>query len=211
MPEMHKGMQVRGIGKNHQDSGKNMKPTNKYLTCFLVNNLLLLSGIFTAISGLVIQIGYHMGSEHGPVAYSADPHSSGIQQARIIDPDEIVRGINYTSWSLTHKAAIVTLLLLVIYHTYVHWKWYKSVFAKHLLRKNRQVIVLSVLFLLVALTGLIPWFIHLSGNDNGVRLALIEIHDKVALLLVIFLSIHISGRVKWYSGTFRKIIESGNH
>jgi hypothetical protein len=182
-----------------------MKPNNKHLTGFFVNNLLLLSGIITALSGLVIQIGYHMGGEHGPVAYGADPHSSGIQQTRVIDPDEIVWGINYTSWSLIHKVAIVLFLILVIYHFCVHWKWYKNVFAKHLLRKNRQVIVLSALFLLVALTGLIPWLIHLSGNDNGFRMILIEIHDKVALLLIIYMFLHISHRVKWFSGTFKKI------
>jgi hypothetical protein len=182
-----------------------MKLNNKYLTGFIVNNLLLLSGIVTTISGLVIQVGFHMGSVHGSGTYGAYLHSSGIQETRVIDPDGIVWGINYTSWSLIHKVAIIVFLFLVIYHTAVHWKWYKNLFAKHLLRKNRQVIVLSALFLLVALTGLIPWFIHLSGSDNGFRMVLIEIHDKVALLLIIYLFLHISHRIKWFSGTFKKI------
>jgi len=181
---------------------------NRQLTGFIVNNLLLLAGIITVFSGLVIQIGFHMGSEHGQSAYAADPHPSHITQTRAINPDDTVWGINYTTWSFIHKAVIVLLLFLVIYHFCFHWKWYRNVFAKHLLRKHRQVIILSFLFLLVALTGLIPWFLHLSGNDDGVRMAFIEIHDKVALLLIIYLFLHISGRVKWFYGTFRKMAEN---
>jgi len=73
------------------------------------------------------------------------------------------------------------------------------------MRKNLQVIILTVLFILVALTGLIPWFIDLSGTINGFRVGLIEIHDKLTLVLIIFLVLHFVKRSKWYKLAYKKV------
>jgi len=79
----------------------------------------------------------------------------------------------------------------VIYHTYIHWRWYKGVITKHLIGKNRQSIILSVLFLLVAITGLVSWIIDLAGSSSILRMLFIEIHDKLTLIFIVFLILHL--------------------
>jgi len=77
------------------------------------------------------------------------------------------------------------------------WKWVKTVIDKHSIRKNIQVTTLSVLFLMVAITGLVPWLVDLLSSTSVLRLIFIEIHDKLALLLIIYLVLHIYRRKKW--------------
>jgi hypothetical protein len=154
---------------------------------FTMNLGLLISGITTAFSGLLIQIKYHMG-HHGNIAVN-----------------DFVLGINYKNWSDFHKISIVILSVLMIYHIYKHWKWYKIVVLKKLLAKNRQVILLSVLFVLVAMTGFIPWFIDLLKGDEMLRKMFIEIHDKLAIILAVYLILHIIKRWNWFLTTFEKI------
>jgi len=111
----------------------------------------------------------------------------------------------FALWSTIHKFVIVFFFLLMIYHTYVHWKWYKGIITKHLIGKNRQVIILSVLFLLVAVTGLIPWFIDLSGSTSILRMLFIEIHDKITFILIVFFILHFVKRAKWYATAYKKL------
>jgi hypothetical protein len=154
-----------------------MKPTvNRYL-----NHLgLLISCLAAMFSGLLIQVNYHMGN-HGSIEIS-----------------DRVLGLNYAGWSAFHKISIVILFALMLFHFYRHLKWYKNVIVKKLLTRNSQVIILSVLFILVAITGFTPWFIHLLKGDEMVRKTFIEIHDKLALLLSVFLLLHIAKRLKWF-------------
>jgi ferredoxin len=174
---------------------------------FLVNNLLLISGMMIIFSGLILQIGYHMGGheEHQFGSNEMQFESMQYEQLRGIDTSKIVCGLNYSGWATTHKFVIVIFSLLIIYHTYVHWKWYRGVLTKHLIGKNKQVIILSVLFLLVAVTGLIPWFIDLSGSTSIFRMLFIEIHDKITLILIVFFVLHFIKRVKWFSKTYTKL------
>lgn len=76
------------------------------------------------------QVKYHMGN-HGNIAIN----------------DNIFE-IDYHSWSLIHKISIVVLTVLMFYHVYYHWKWYKAVITKRLVTKNQQVLILSLLFVL---------------------------------------------------------------
>lgn len=170
---------------------------------FLINNLLLLSGLGMILSGLTLQFGFHMGEHrnrnigfHQPLQY---------EQIREIDMVKKVWGLNYSEWATTHKVAIVLVSILVMYHIYTHWKWYKGVISKNLLMKNKLVITLSALFLLVAITGLVPWFLDLSGSTNILRIHFIEIHDKLALILFVYLVLHVTKRFKWFAITFDKL------
>jgi hypothetical protein len=114
-----------------------------------------------------------------------------------------VGGLTYSEWSLTHKVVIVIFSLLMIYHIHNHWKWYKGVVSKQLIGKHLQVFILTTLFLLVAITGLVPWFADLMGSSGVVRFHLIEVHDKLAIFLFVFLVLHAVKRAKWYSGAFK--------
>lgn len=159
----------------------------KYISRFIINLGLIVFGIATVFSGMLIQIKYHMGNQ-GNIAIN-----------------DYALGINYQSWSAIHKVSIVILSLLMIYHVKYHWKWYKGVISKKLIAKNQQVLTLALLFVLVAITGLIPWFIDLLKGDEMLRKVFIEIHDKFAIILSIYLILHIIKRLKWFFTTFEKM------
>ncbi len=174
---------------------------------FFINNLLVFTGLLMIISGLTMQLAYHMGEphDHRAIGNTLPSQLPQYEQIRKIDVNKSAIGFTYTQWSAIHKMSIVAFTLLIVYHVYAHWKWYKGVIIKRLIRKHVQVITLSVLFLLVAITGLIPWFVDLSGGTGSLRLFLIEIHDKLALILSVYLLLHIIGRIKWFGQTFKKI------
>ena len=65
--------------------------------------------------------------------------------------------------------------------------------------------ILSVLFLAVACTGFIPWFIDLFSDNSITRTLFIEIHDKFALVLIVFLILHIIKRAKWYTAAYARL------
>jgi hypothetical protein len=93
----------------------------------------------------------------------------------------------------------------MIYHIILHWKWYKAVITKNLIAKNKLIITLSIVFLLVAITGYLPWLIKLSGGNDSLRIVFIEIHDKIALIFLINLILHVSSRTRWFITTFDKL------
>ncbi len=146
----------------------------------ILNLGLLISGIATVFSGLLIQVNYHMGN-HGN-----------------IEVNDCVIGISYNGWSTIHKIAIVVFTLLITYHIYHHRQWYRVVVKKKLFARNKQVIILSVLFVLVAITGFTPWFIDLLNVDEMLRKVIIEIHDKLAIIIAVYLTLHIIKRLRWF-------------
>lgn len=159
-----------------------------------INLGLLFFGFIMAFSGLLIQICYHIGNQEGIHNY------------------DTVIGINYSGWSLVHKISIIIFSIFMIYHVVLHWKWFKTVVKKRLISKNKQVITLSIIFILVAISGYIPWLIKLIGGETPMRKAFIEIHDKITLILTVFLLLHISKRMKWFITTFNKLkIKSTAH
>ncbi len=154
---------------------------------FIINFSLLLIGFVVVFSGFLIQFSYHVG-HHG-----------------MIDMNKMVYSISYSGWTMIHKISIILISFLVVCHISQHWKWYKTVVLKRLIAKNKQVITLSVIFLIVALTGYLSWFIDLSGNAPIVRKTFLEIHDKVAIVFFIYLFQHVAKRLKW----FLKFTKSG--
>jgi Pyruvate/2-oxoacid:ferredoxin oxidoreductase delta subunit len=174
------------------------------LTNFIVNNLLLSSGILVILSGLILQLGFHAGGagRHQEGVHGVSSQSVQYEQLRGIDTDKMVYGLSYHNWSASHKLAITLFSLLMIFHIHAHWKWYRAAIRKRLIRKNIQVIILSALFLAATATGIVPWLIDLSGSTSTLRWILIEIHDKLALILIVFLILHVSRRTKWFTSTY---------
>ncbi|MBN1663914.1 MAG: DUF4405 domain-containing protein [Deltaproteobacteria bacterium] len=155
---------------------------------FLINLGLLVFGAAMIFSGLLIQIGYHMG-HHGE-----------------IDAGHLVFGLNYFTWSLIHKMAIVIISIAMVFHIVLHGKWYQTVLRKkELFFKNQQVIVLTIVSILAAITGYLAWFINLSGGTEFSRKFYIEIHDKIALILMVYLIFHVAKRFTWFLTAFGKI------
>lgn len=156
----------------------------KIINRFIINLGLFISGFAMVFSGMLIQVKYHMGNNGS------------------LKSNDFVFGINYDGWSDIHKISIVVFSALTIYHIYQHWKWYKIVVTKKLISKNQQVLIFSLFFVLVAITGLIPWFIDLLKGDEMLRKVFIEIHDKFAIILSVYMVLHIIKRLKWFFNTF---------
>jgi hypothetical protein len=154
---------------------------------FIINTSLLFMGSGMAFSGFLIQFNYHMGHDDG------------------IDVNYMVYTLNYSEWSDIHKIAIILFSILMIFHTILHLKWYKTVITKKLYAKNKQLIILSVFFILSAITGYIAWLIQLTGSQDITRKAIIEIHDKIVIILFVYLILHVTKRLKWFINSFYKL------
>jgi ferredoxin len=153
----------------------------------IVNIGLLIFGFAMSFSGFVIQLKYHMG------------HNSGLES------DNSVLGLGYYNWTNIHKTSIIIFSIFMTYHFFMHLKWYKTIMIKKLVARNRLQIILSIIFILVAITGYIPWIINLSGGSEIARKFVIEIHDKIAIFLFLLLTIHLTTRIKWYINTLYKL------
>ncbi len=147
---------------------------------YAVNSGLLLGGAVMLLSGLLIQAEYHM-EGHGH-----------------IDIYKIVWGLPYPQWSDIHAFSSIFVALLTAWHVAQHWAWYKTVVRKKLWGRNRQVLTLTAIFVVVAFTGFVPWGIKICNGDGAIRKTFIEIHDKLALVLCIYLILHVVKRFRWY-------------
>lgn len=150
------------------------------------NHGLLFLGLIMVFSGLLLQINFHMGV-HGP-----------------IDINMTVWGLSRTEWSMIHKISIVLFTFLMVNHIILHWRWYKAIVTKKLFAKNKLTLLLSFAFIMVAITGYVPWIIMLTGGDSLMREIFVEIHDKIALILIGLLVFHVSKRLKWFRSTSKR-------
>ncbi len=158
-----------------------------HTSSFIINSSLLLLGSSMAFSGLLIQFCYHMGHQG-----TLDIHNTVLR-------------ISYWGWSYIHKVSIIFFTIFIILHIIVHWKWYKIIVKKNRLAKNNQVVILSVVFILVAITGYIPLIIKLIGGYEILRKAFIEVHDKLTFIFFVYLILHVTKRFRWFMTTFEKL------
>ena len=123
------------------------------LLSFKINIGLLISSLLTVYSGILLQVKFHM-NHTGTLALN-----------------EPVIGFGYSEWSAIHKVSIVVFSLFVIIHIYLHWKLYSAIINKRHFAKNRQVLALTIIFMLVVITCFIPWIIDLMGGGNTERMS----------------------------------------
>ena len=91
-------------------------------------------------------------------------------------------------WGTFHIGASLVLLLLVIIHVKMHWNWYKHLFQKGLGNKSRTIAILSLIFLLLASTGIIL----LEGECR--RSAIGIWHFYLGIAMIILAVMHIFKR-----------------
>ena len=145
----------------------------------LFNYLLLAAAAVTSLSGVIIQVGYHIGNP-----------------STLIKTTRTMWGLLYRHWQLIHLTAAFLFLVLSVYHLYKHRKWYKGVIKKRTFSRHKELLLFTLIFALSAVAGLIPWTGSLFVPTSTTRCAIIEIHDKIALLLIVFIYLHIAKRVK---------------
>lgn len=149
---------------------------------FLINSISLLSGLLTTISGFVLQLCYHLRASLS------------------------VWGLERGQWSELHRWAGAVFVLSAMCHVWIHRRWYGAVLGRRLLkpgsqllRRNSQLLTLSLLMGVSSALGLLGWLFEgaISGAPKA-RFAMIEIHDKLAIILTIYLILHFYKRVARY-------------
>ena len=91
-------------------------------------------------------------------------------------------------WRTFHLWTSVLLLVLVFIHIKMHWNWYRNWFRKGLGNKSRTTALLSITFLLLALTGII-----LLGD--ACRRSIIGIwHFHLGWLMIVLAVVHVFKR-----------------
>lgn len=159
----------------------------------LITNLgLLLAGMAMALTGFVMQFGFHLG-HHGS-----------------IDEKNPFWGMYYSGWSNSHKVSVVIVSLLFISHIVLHGKWYETIIKKKLLARNKLVVTLTIIFLMAGITGYIPWLMKLLGGSDPTRKIFIEVHDKITLVLFASLVIHVVKSFRWFVAAFAKVKKSSD-
>lgn len=184
---MRKYLRTRCFNENHNQKPVNNTCMSKLKLTFVINLGLLVFTLAMSFSGFVIQFGFHMG------------HDSAIMT------DNSFLGLGYNNWTNIHKISIIIISFLATYHFILHWKWYKMILIKKLASKNKQQIILSIVFISVAITGYFPWILDLSSGSEILRKSFIEIHDKISVLLFVLLAIHITNRLKWYINSIKRL------
>ena len=89
------------------------------------------------------------------------------------------------NWAVAHILSSLLFTTLVMAHIKTHWAWYKSLFRNGLGRKSHVTVIVSILFMLVALTGCV--LLGVEGANSGIGLW----HYRIGLLSVALFGGHI--------------------
>ena len=85
-------------------------------------------------------------------------------------------------------------VVLILFHIIQNWSWFKKIFIiKHIV-KNKLTTLITVVFILMALSGILLWIDIIPEKAFNVK----EIHEVTGRLIFILILIHIIQRIKWY-------------
>lgn len=153
---------------------------------FIINGSLILISTAMIFSGLYLQIKYHL--------------NLGSTE---IDKEVPLAG--FLLWSNIHTISSLAFSMFIIIHIYMHRKWFQTIYRKKLLKKNRRPLILSLVTIVVAITALVAWISKITMENSEIRTIFVEIHDKIAVVLIVLLFMHVIKRKKWYFKTYRKL------
>jgi len=131
-------------------------------TSFTIDRLLPLSFVASAVSGIGLHIAGH-GTSH-----------------------EV-----WHNWAVAHVLSSLLWLISGAYHIKRHGRWYKAIASKGIGKKSRMTLALSVVFLIVAVTGIV-----LITCVDGANTAIGLCHYWLGILLIVFSLIHIFKRMR---------------
>lgn len=128
---------------------------------FVIDWSLVAAFFLTAVSG----IGLHLAGHH---------HSYEIWEV----------------WAVTHSVMSIVSLLLVVWHIKHHWAWYKGILSKGLKNKKATPLLLSLIIVVVSVSGLLQFGIRGALTDIGI------FHYAFGLALLFVSALHVVGRAK---------------
>lgn len=153
---------------------------------FYINLYTFVLYLIAAGTGLLLQLKYHL---------------------HRLPADCAVMGLNKPGWLVLHQVSAIAALAGIVFHFVQHWKFLSVITGKIIDLKSISPAGLSYwlfIFCIPAyLTAMASWL--LTGNKDPGGFLLIEIHDKLALLLIIPSTIHIILRSGWMFRTYRQL------
>ena len=138
---------------------------------FIVDLLLLLLFIATAISGFGMHITGH-----------SDNH------------------IIWHNWAVAHTLSTLLFVITTVIHIYLHWNWYKTLFSKPLGKKSKVTIIITILFVLLTISGILAFIIPIGPNSQiGIT------HYQIGVISTVLFIGHFIKRHKiLFKGLFKK-------
>ena len=127
---------------------------------FVIDWILIVVFIVSAISGFGLHVAGH-GSSH-----------------------EI-----WHNWAVFHVLGSILFLIAVIFHVAMHLEWYKGIIKKRIGRKSKVTAVLSVIFLLLSVTGLA--LLGINGTNSLLGLW----HYKIGVITIVIALGHVIKRL----------------
>ncbi|NBH65770.1 DUF4405 domain-containing protein [Phocaeicola sartorii] len=93
------------------------------------------------------------------------------------------------NWAVFHVLTSFLFFVAAIFHITTHWGWYKGIIKYGLGKKSKITVVLSVVFLLVSVTGIILLGVNGANSDIGL------LHYEIGIATIILCVGHILKRI----------------
>lgn len=93
------------------------------------------------------------------------------------------------NWAIFHVSSSFLFFITIIFHITTHWGWYKGAIKNGLGKKSRITVVLSVVFLLVLVTGII------LCRSNGANSYIGLLHYKIGIVTIVLCIGHLLKRI----------------
>ena len=93
------------------------------------------------------------------------------------------------NWAVSHVLTSFLFFITVISHLSTHWGWYKGIIKNGLGKKSKITVVLSVVFFLVSVTGII--LLGVDGANSYIGL----LHYKIGIVTIVLCIGHLLKRI----------------
>lgn len=93
------------------------------------------------------------------------------------------------NWAVFHVLGSILFLIAAILHVATHLEWYKGIIKKGIGRKSKVTAILSVIFLLLSVTGLALWGINGANSLLGLW------HYKIGVITIVIALGHVIKRL----------------
>ena len=92
------------------------------------------------------------------------------------------------NWAVFHVLASFLFFMTAIFHITTHWGWYKGIIRKGIGKKSKITVALSIVFLLVSVTGVV--LLAVNGANSAMGLW----HYRIGIITVALSAGHILKR-----------------
>lgn len=93
------------------------------------------------------------------------------------------------SWAVFHVLTSFLFFMTVVSHIVTHWRWYRGMTRNGIGTKSKITVTLSVLFLLVSVTGIILLGVNGANSNIG------QWHYKIGIVITVLSVGHILKRI----------------